>query len=66
MGLLNNAIPFSLIVWGQSHIASGVASIFNAMTPIFTVIAAHFLTSDELLWTADGLPGCCWALQVWW
>ena len=49
MGLLNNAIPFSLIVWGQSHIASGVASIFNAMTPIFTVIAAHFLTSDELL-----------------
>ncbi|MEZ5870919.1 MAG: DMT family transporter [Nitratireductor sp.] len=49
MGLLNNAIPFSLIVWGQSHIASGVASIFNAMTPIFTVIAAHYLTSDELL-----------------
>ncbi len=25
MGLLNNVVPFSLIVWGQSHIASGVA-----------------------------------------
>jgi len=47
MGLLNNVIPFSLIVWGQSHIASGVASILNATTPLFTVVVAHFLTSDE-------------------
>jgi len=30
MGFLNNALPFSLIVWGQSHIASGVAAILNA------------------------------------
>lgn len=49
MGLLNNAIPFSLIAYGQSHIASGLASILNATTPIFTVIVAHFLTSDEKL-----------------
>jgi len=47
MGLLNNAIPFSLIVWGQQHIASGVASILNASTPLFTVLLAHLLTSDE-------------------
>ena len=47
MGLLNNAIPFGLIVWGQSHIASGVASILNAATPLFTVILAHLLTTDE-------------------
>lgn len=47
MGLLNNAIPFSLIAWGQQHIASGVASILNASTPLFTVIFAQFLTSDE-------------------
>ena len=47
MGLLNNAIPFSLIVWGQQHIASGVASILNASTPLFTVILAHLLTRDE-------------------
>lgn len=49
MGLLNNIIPFSLIVWGQTHIASGVASILNATTPLFTVIVAHMLTSDEKL-----------------
>ena len=56
MGLLNNAIPFSLIVWGQTHIASGVASILNAATPLFTVILAHFLTSDERM-TGGRLAG---------
>lgn len=49
MGLLNNMIPFCLIVWGQTHIASGLASIFNATTPLFTVIVAHILTKDEKL-----------------
>jgi drug/metabolite transporter (DMT)-like permease len=49
MGLLNNAIPFVLIVSGQTRLASGLASILNASTPIFTVIAAHFLTDDERL-----------------
>ena len=49
MGLLNNAIPFSLIVWGQGHIASGVAAILNATTPLFTVMVAHAMTQDERL-----------------
>lgn len=56
MGLLNNLIPFSLIVWGQARIPSGVASVLNAMTPVFTVIVAHFLTSDEKL-TGNRLAG---------
>lgn len=56
MGLLNNVIPFSLIVWGQQHIASGLASILNASTPLFTVIFAHILTSDERL-TGGKLAG---------
>jgi drug/metabolite transporter (DMT)-like permease len=47
MGVLNNAIPFTLIVWGQSTIASGVAAILNAATPLFTVMFAHVLTTDE-------------------
>lgn len=49
MGILNNVIPFSLIVWGQGHIASGLASILNATTPLFTVIVAHYFTNDERL-----------------
>jgi drug/metabolite transporter (DMT)-like permease len=47
MGALNNAIPFTLIFWGQTHIASGLASILNATTPLFTVVVAHLLTNDE-------------------
>ena len=47
MGLLNNAIPFVLFVSGQQHIASGLAAILNATTPLFTVLAAHLLTADE-------------------
>ncbi|MBB4378319.1 Permease of the drug/metabolite transporter (DMT) superfamily [Bradyrhizobium sp. Rc3b] len=38
IGLLNNAIPFSLIVIGQTFIPSGLASILNATTPLFTVL----------------------------
>ena len=49
MGLLNNVIPFALIAWGQIHVASGLASVFNAMTPIFTLLVAHWLTADEKL-----------------
>ncbi|MEM7250274.1 MAG: EamA family transporter [Pseudomonadota bacterium] len=47
MGLLNNVIPFSLIVWGQTHIPSGLASILNATTPIFTLLVAGWLLVDE-------------------
>ncbi len=47
MALFNNIIPFSLIVWGQTHIASGLASILNATTPLFTVILAAKLLEDE-------------------
>ena len=49
MGLLNNVLPFCLIVWGQHRIASGLASILNATTPLFTVLVAHLLTPDEKL-----------------
>ncbi|MCF8532124.1 MAG: DMT family transporter [Reyranella sp.] len=47
MGALNNALPFSLIFWGQTTITSGLASILNATTPLFTVLVAHALTRDE-------------------
>lgn len=49
MGLLNNAIPFSLMAWGQLHIETGLTSILNASTAIFGVIAAAVFFSDERL-----------------
>ena len=47
LALLNNALPFTLFGWGQTHIASGLASILNATTPIWGVVVAHVLTHDE-------------------
>lgn len=47
MGILNNAIPFCMIVSGQQFISGGFASLLNATTPFFTVATAHFLTKDE-------------------
>lgn len=47
MGILNSALPFSLISFGQARIDSGLASIINATTPIFTMIFAHLMTKDE-------------------
>jgi drug/metabolite transporter (DMT)-like permease len=47
LALLNNALPFALFGWGQTHIASGLASILNATTPIWGVLVAHVFTKDE-------------------
>lgn len=49
MGAFNNLVPFSLIVWGQTHIASGLAAILNATTPLFTIVIAHIATNNEKL-----------------
>ncbi len=47
MGFLNTACPFTMFVWAQQSIASGLAAIVNATTPFFTVLLAHALTTDE-------------------
>jgi len=47
LGLLNNAIPFSLIAWGQTGLGAGLASIFNATTPLFTILVAHLWSTDD-------------------
>ena len=63
MGLLNNMLPFLLIVWGQKEIESGLAAILTAVAPIFTVIVAGLWLTDEpvtrskLLGTVLGLIG---------
>lgn len=49
MGLVNNALPFTLITWGELYIASGLASLVNGTVPIFTAILAHFFLSEERL-----------------
>jgi drug/metabolite transporter (DMT)-like permease len=57
LGILNNALPHALIFFGQTRIGAGLASILNATTPIWTVLIANYLTSDEKLSSAK-IIGC--------
>jgi drug/metabolite transporter (DMT)-like permease len=56
LGLLNNAIPFSLLFIGQTQLGAGLAAILNALVPFWTVIAANRLTADEKI-SAPKLAG---------
>ena len=56
MGALNNAIPFSLIFWGQTQIESGLASILNGTTAMFAAVVAGLLLREEPL-TAKKIIG---------
>ena len=47
LGLINVAIPFFLISWGEQSIDSAVASILDATVPLFTILIAHYLLHDD-------------------
>ena len=47
VGLFGNALPFTLISWGEVTIDSGLAAILMAVMPLATLVLAHFFTSDE-------------------
>jgi drug/metabolite transporter (DMT)-like permease len=49
MGLVNNALPFTLLAAAQGELDSGLAAILNATSPLFTVLVAHVATTDERL-----------------
>ncbi len=47
IGLFGNALPFTLISWGEVTIDSGLAAILMAVMPLATLVLAHLFTSDE-------------------
>jgi drug/metabolite transporter (DMT)-like permease len=49
VALFNNVLPFSLIVTGQTYIPSGLASILNATTPLFTVVVMAAAGEEKLV-----------------
>ena len=55
VGALNTALPFSLIVWGQQRIDSGLAGILNASTALFGVVVASLFFADERLTLRRGI-----------
>jgi len=47
LGLLNNAMPFYLISWGQQYISAGTSSVMLAFGPFVALIVSHIITEDE-------------------
>jgi len=47
LGLVNSAIPFTLIAWGERHIGSGLAAVANSSVPIFVALLAIRFRPDE-------------------
>jgi len=47
LGIINTALPFVLISWGEKSIDSAVASVLNSTVPLFTLVLAHFILHDE-------------------
>jgi drug/metabolite transporter (DMT)-like permease len=54
-GIVNNVIPFTLMVYGQHHIASGLAAVLNATTPLFALIVAWMFAGESM--TSNKLAG---------
>ena len=47
LGLINNALPFYLISWGQQYVSASTAAVLLAIGPFVALIMAHWLTHDE-------------------
>jgi drug/metabolite transporter (DMT)-like permease len=47
LGVINAAIPFTLIAWGEKHVDSGVAAVANSSVPIFVAVLAVFFVPTE-------------------
>ena len=48
IGVLNTALPFALLSWGQQFVASAFAGISMAALPLFVLPLAHVFTDEKL------------------
>lgn len=64
MGALNNAIPFSLILWGQTLIGSSLAPILNGPTAIFGAVVTAIFLSEEPMTLRKIIGALCGLLSV--
>src|SRR5262249_34501859 len=47
MGVMGNAVPFSLINWGETRIDSGLTAILMSCVPLATIMLAPAFVRDE-------------------
>ncbi len=49
VGIMNTAVPFVLITWGEQHIDSGLAGVLDGTVPLFSFVLAHIALRDDKL-----------------
>lgn len=68
--VMNSAVPFTLVAWGEKSVDAGLAAILNSTTPIFTFLLTALITRHEpvtwrkLLGVVLGLAGICLIIGV--
>lgn len=68
--VMNSALPFTLVAWGEQSIGAGLATILNSTTPIFTFLVTALITRHEpvtarkLFGVVAGLIGICLIIGV--
>jgi len=48
IGVLNTALPFALLSWGQQYVPSAFAGISMAALPLFVLPLSHFFSDEKL------------------
>lgn len=54
-GLLHNALPFALLVFGGQYVDSALAAVLNGTSPLYALLLAHYFTGDDRLTPAKSL-----------
>ncbi|MEU3183830.1 DMT family transporter [Streptomyces sp. NPDC006923] len=71
VGTVLNALPFTLFAWGEQHISSVTAGVWNSTIPLFTLVWVLVMLPDEkptlrrLVGIGTGLCGALVVLGVW-
>ncbi|WP_102959613.1 DMT family transporter [Mangrovicella endophytica] len=65
---LNTVLPFTLIAWGEQYVDAGLATILNALTPVFAflinalVVRHEKVTGAKSIGVVAGLVGICFVV----
>src|SRR5260370_3832178 len=54
VGLLQFALNYGLVFWGEQHISSGLAAVLQSTFPVFVLVIAHFSLPQERMTGAKG------------
>jgi drug/metabolite transporter (DMT)-like permease len=47
IAVIGNALPYSLVAWGQQHVPSGLSAVLVGTMPVWTVLITHFFSKGE-------------------